>query len=515
MLFEKFNKFGDTTFRTKNQLLAYSNFLQLIIDKNNNEFSAKEFDKHFKAWVKKEKLYSYKEDDERNRFSFVKKVFSYSGILENSKIIKVKKEEIETFKILRKEKYFFRMLNNYSNNNYKNNHSKPFRKAMEFLYKNRFNKNLNVIDFAISFVVFDGNETFEKLYEMGNNEIIIKIVKNKYKKLYDNDLENLEIKNIDEFKKTFDYKKMSDEEGKPSYNAYELMLIFSDFYNYDWNNLPIRLEKALKKIFKNNTKLKIKNIREEIKKYSKSECVELLFIEKVRALIKKDYYDLFSRWLYGLTLTNTSGVKAQFNDLTKMKLDEKEDYYYMPQENVTTYRYPFSREEIKGFIQNISQNNYDDKLNKKLSKIKILNSTWAEYVVNMGFSYLLEIKPHDFTKFSRTQVTKDLLPVFTAPGRGADFQYFGSEKNAVIVETTIHKTTTEILSHETARVKKHFRDFIRGVNSNKSELNFVSYLNDNEEKIWFKRAVLDWIDDVHKPNAKINVSTFEEISNLL
>ena len=106
---------------------------------------------------------------------------------------------------------------------------------------------------------------------------------------------------------------------------------------------------------------------------------------------------------------------------------------------------------------------------------EIPNSAIAEYFVNLCMGYKLKIKANDFKKYCKTVLNKKLYPIYTAPGKQADFQYENYDtKEVYIVETTIHNNQNALTKNELEPTARHFYSFINKIND-------LIFMNDYEQ----------------------------------
>ncbi|MDD7898275.1 hypothetical protein PUW92_02605, partial [Metamycoplasma hyosynoviae] len=281
-----FNKLGDTSLRTKVQVINYFQILNWIIEtkENNDPITKDKWNEEFISLCKNENIYCYK-NNSINRFQFVLKELKNWKILNDNCELIDKKDKSE---LLRRDIYPFQFFFSKIVENYL-----PFKKIVEFLYEKKLKEeNVEIDRLIYCFYVYGNNndndettESIQELYEMGKENILDSIA-------------NKNIKN---------YQTKKDEYGFNFKKPPKYIKLYTSILNY---YAKIKLD-GLKKIFQNIT---FKKSDEHIlttlsKKNNKVEIIEklekmklndyLLFIEKERLkrLLDKEYKDLFLRWL--------------------------------------------------------------------------------------------------------------------------------------------------------------------------------------------------------------------------
>lgn len=105
----------------------------------------------------------------------------------------------------------------------------------------------------------------------------------------------------------------------------------------------------------------------------------------------------------------------------------------------------------------------------------------AEYFVNLYMAYKLNINPKDFNKYSYTKISYDLYPKFTAAGGTSDFVYVDkNEEEIYFVETTIHRSESQVLRNELEPTCRHFDTYLKesqNLVKSKKYLYIVSFIN--------------------------------------
>ena len=441
MLLKNFNKLGDTTFRVGDQILAYSNVIEFLISYkeqlqkiNSNE----ELDRLIKDWAEIEGLYKYKKDaksDNIKRFSFI-----FSLLKEKMKIIDnegfyyyVKPEFL---KKLEKEQwiqtiFFEQLYQNYP----------PFQELMSFIYK-KPNLTLSVDEIILTFMLLDteNQENVEGLYTIINAlgaKEFIKYFSEEYCWHF-LDQENL----IDSYFSNFRKPPLHKEEMFKILKTKELYgnrFIQINDPIFQLNIKNSNLDKTLKR-------LKI-SLFDFINSYSLLKIIQELVITKNDSLLLKDYKDLFKRWLNGFEL-----VKENLID--NSRIIQKENGLSWKPIIKSDVQYPYSFHEVQFILSQIQEHNFNFKLQDEYLS-QVLNSTIAEYFVNLYYAYRLKISPYEFANFSRTKLQPSTLyPSSPAPGKGADM-YFKNEDTLYIIETTIHNNESSIKNHEIFPIESH------------------------------------------------------------
>ncbi|MDC8962387.1 hypothetical protein [Metamycoplasma hyosynoviae] len=468
-----FNKLGDTSLRTKVQVINYFQILNWIIEtkENNDPITKDKWNEEFISLCKNENIYCYK-NNSINRFQFVLKELKNWKILNDNCELIDKKDKSE---LLRRDIYPFQFFFSKIVENYL-----PFKKIVEFLYEKKLKEeNVEIDRLIYCFYVYGNNndndettESIQELYEMGKEDILDSIA-------------NKNIKN---------YQTKKDEYGFNFKKPPKYIKLYTSILNY---YAKIKLD-GLKKIFQNIT---FKKSDEHIlttlsKKNNKVEIIEklekmklndyLLFIEKERLkrLLDKEYKDLFLRWLKDFKLINN------FKDKNiKLNFLEKEYNKFYIRYKQKPEKYPFTFEEVTKFISYISNRKFHFKNSNKMLE-NIEDSTLAEYFVNLFISMKIKIPPSKFNEFCNTQMDEKLFPIFTARGGKADFQYIDKKNEKVIVvETTIIKTESSITKVEFEPIARHFLNYVEENDATKYKhvLIFVSYYK-NE---WMTK-LMDW-----------------------
>ena len=466
MLFKDFNKLGDTTFRVGDQILAYSNVIEFLIDYQDELQkinSDDELDRLIKDWAELEGLYKYQKSaksDNIKRFGMIfgllkdkMKIIDNNGyhyFVKPEILQKIENEQwIQTI-------FFVQLYENY----------KPFQEIMNFVYS-KSNLSLDVDEIILTFLLLDTNnqENVEELYTTINTfgvQDFIRYYSEQYCWRYI-DKNNLIESYFSKFR-------------KPPKCKEEMQKILNKKLLYQNSIIPhddpiFYLEIKNSQIDKTIKRLKL-NLFEFINNLKLSEIIQELIITKNMDLLTREYKDLFKRWLNGFELIkenlidNSKIIKTE-NGLTwRPKIDSK-------------IQYPYSFQQVQFFLKQIQIHNFNFKLNDSYLS-QVLNSTLAEYFVNLYYAYKLGINPADFAYFSRTKLQPSTLyPSSPAPGKGADM-YYKNQDILYIIETTIHSNESSIKNHEIFPIETH------------TNLNEISFF-DEKQKQEIKKEIINLI----------------------
>ncbi|MGL4343419.1 MAG: hypothetical protein ACRCRZ_02560 [Metamycoplasmataceae bacterium] len=467
MLSSKFNKIGDTAFRAKSQIVAYSNLLNFLIEENEEIIKIKdkeELDEKIKKWAREEDIYFYSENDKLNRSSIILNVFRKKMMIieNNNHKIQISQNIKDEFKNCQNvEEFFFKYL-------YKN--YAPFKEIINFAFN--YEKKVNIDFLIISFLVFENEEKenvqyiYETIERLGIDDFMKFLSKKYLESLNKNNHLNL----VDSFFNS--YRKKSENQ----HSAHKLLIKKIENHVFSYSDINILDNKKSSDLIKaaKNEKLELQDF---LNKYNIDEIIERISYIKIKTLLNKEYKDLFKRWLSDLNLID----KNTF-DKTHLKMIQNEIYWTKKEEE--NIKYPYNIEKIKKYLLCINQNNFSFKRNEKYL-IDIGNSVIAEYFTNLFYAFKFDIAPKDFSIYSRTKLLSGTLyPVMTAPGGGADMYYY-SDNVLYIVETTIHKSLNQIINHEANPIARHSSDsniiWIKNLEKYNEVINLICYLDKENE----------------------------------
>ena len=334
MKHKEFNKFGGTEYRPKNQISAYVLVINWILKyQKNNSFSKKDaVEEAFRKYCKDENIYEYEKSDTKfGRFDMVlsnlEKDLHILQLDNNTKKYKLN----DNFDIKDPSNSFcFFMQKAWPELNF------PFKQALKFMQKN---KNLNdAKKISRAFMVYDGNESFEYLY---NIDVIDKIVEDEFKKI---SLTN-DLKKIIKFRKPIKNLTLIKNIYQKRYKGLEIL--DSDLNNFKkndkyWNQI----------VFDDAQHTRVINPKIYIKKLN--EINAITFLKRLRKaqlkqIIDHEYHDLFNRWMYGIGLaTSSSTTEAKY---LSDRIDFKNNNYLVNIPN-NQLCYPFTLEEC---IENLKK----------------------------------------------------------------------------------------------------------------------------------------------------------------
>lgn len=478
MKIKDFNKFGGTELRTEIQTTVYYELLLWILDKSKNGdklefFTEEKWEEDFRKWCSDENIYQYKGKFKRFNMilsTLMKKmeiIKSSVDPTDNSKKAYVfKNEEVKSLFEKCDSKNFFFIFMQYG---FKKE-GRPFFEMIKFL-KNNPEKN-NAKKLALSFMVYDGNERFEDLYNM---DIPKEIAKNDY----DVFLESDDITDVLDFRKPPKF-----------YNFYHKIfllkqkneiIVMKDINDSGYIHNKDKYFKSI--FFEHNERFSYQKFVDRLNEEDFLDLVKKFLESKYSCLLLKEYLDLFNRWVFDLGISKTSSTKCEHYDSDSIE-NLSNGKYYLLNNSDKKIEYPYSIDQVNEFLFNISENDfkfkYDDKYKRELSFIA--NSVLAEYFVNIKYCYLYNIEPINFIKYVNTKVTIDLFPIFTAPGGQPDMCFY-NEYIIHNIETTILKTKRENENNEIFPCLKHLKDSInkhQGEFAKELYLTFITSLESEE-----------------------------------
>ncbi|MFV8418797.1 hypothetical protein [Mycoplasma sp. Sp33II] len=511
MKISNFNKLSGTELRTRNILNTFSTILiwiKEVTEKQNYTFSDVELEKSFKDYCQQEGIYTYKDNTGINRFSMlISKLIAMGFITKKSNECYLNVELIDENNLTNS---FFQTILKYGHHN-------EFNNMVKFIEKKREIKSFPLY---LTMVTFEEDDDFEQLYKKFNDlEKKEKCIEYLAEISTENALNNLHKyttslnykkppKGIEILKKILEYKLMNTS-------------IPSDFFqNIDVNQID-------KYIDKNSKKNKNFNYYDFYNNLSLKEFILLIETKRLYILLTKEYFDIWYRWMKDFGFLNTK-VDMFINSSILEK--EKEEYHIIDQTKQLK-QYPYKLEQVNEWLKQIDRLSLNEFKKEKINIFKdntqILNATRAtiaEYLVNLKFAYLLNIKPENFKKYSNTIVNNNLEPISHAPGGRADFSYFDQNKKCLInVETTLHNTYEELHNNETTSNIRHIITGIKEYKCSQATLYNIILSDINlKEKESYKEALNAyfkncWNDEANIYNADIkidSVHSFEWLYNL-
>lgn len=507
MKYKEFNKIGGTEIRAKVQTITYFKILMWFSEyrnSNQNSFDKEKCNEAFIEWTKNEEIYNYSDKDNINRFLMIIQNLKKWGIVDKENNIINDREENEEI-----ESYLFKNIaNNY----------KPFFKMVDFIWKmkNQGNKNINYKRLYYAFLVWEENENYENLYLKGDEWIINEIIKNEKKEI------NLKNELCSNFRKPPKFKTTYENIFNKYNNNEQQSINMNDFENNFWIDNDDYISKFIEIRKKyNRTNLKSELIIKKLRNMTRDEFLDKFQEIKLKNLLEKEYFDLFSRWMCEFSfIDNKKDLVINYEILN---YDQNNDKYVLEKTN-SILEFPYTYENICKYLNSINEQKFEFK-RTDLNLNEIPNSAIAEYFVNLYMGYKLKIKANDFKKYCKTVLNRKLYPIYTAPGKQADFQYENYDtKEVYIVETTIHNNQNTLTKNELEPTARHFYSFI---NNNielakfKKHFYMVSYFDEKDinSNDWM-RLSFEWIftgiakyfnDDV---NELLKIINFTKLTRL-
>ena len=474
------NKFGDTSFRMKNQIGFYYQILTYIFENENQ--SKEEIYNH----VVQLGIINYTEIKlKKSRPGFLIKQLKFFELIEIKNDNKVSctllgKEFIEQtlkYKKIFEQKnidiiavfFCFIMIKNGPLSNI-------FYNFLKFLFTNNTNEITDEI--LYSFIYIDeqsenfsiqeitskniSNEEFEKILLNGNMQYTLHFRKplsiDKSLPLLINSKEN--------YKEVLNNNKKLLDAMKLIYKNYKninknIRVSDSDLYNYVETRGGINLI--------NDACLKIKN-----------------------GTIKKDYHDINKRWFFGIKLFMKIDSKIILNnnyiDIYKFILENKQNinfekiiqYILKIDDKDSCSQYPYQLSEVIDMLKMIENDGWVH-LKKKYMLENIANPTIYEYLVNLAFSLSYNNDIKEFKKWSNTLLDDENKPISHAPGRNPDGIIIEEGGYCGIIESTTLIGVEEIIKNEKYSTQRHavktYNEIIKEISSNQKDPLIVFVLN--------------------------------------
>lgn len=448
------NKFGDTSFRVKNQIGFYYQILTYIYE-NENQSKEQIYDHVVELGI-----INYTEIKlKKSRPGFLIKQLKFFELIEIKNDNKISctllgKEFIEqTLKYKKKFEqknidiiavfFCFIMMKNGPLSNI-------FYNFLKFLFTNNTNEIIDEI--LYSFIYIDeqsesfsvqeiaskniSNEEFEKILLNGNMQSALHFRKplsiDKSLPLLINSKEN--------YKEVLNNNKKLLNQMKLIYKNYKninknIRVSDSDLYNYIETRGGINLI--------NDACLKIKN-----------------------GTIKKDYHDINKRWFFGIKLFIKVDSKIILNNnyinIYKFILENKENMnfekiiqYIQKIDDKDSYsQYPYQLSEVINMLKKVKNDEWIS-LKKTYELENIANHTIYEYLINLAFSLSYNNDIKEFKKWSNTLLDDENKPISHAPGRIPDGNIIEKGGYYGIIESTILTGVEEILKNEKYSTQRH------------------------------------------------------------
>ena len=457
------NRFGDTSFRIKNQTAFYTQILLKIYNEENIS-ALKLFE-----YIENEGIIKYSKNEKLKRQTLLTKQLKYFGLVD----FNLNQELICT-------DFAKNFLDQISTLNYINGYN-IFSVFWFYIMLN----DINLSNLFKGFIIYLHDHNIELL----SNELIYSFISSPKEIYIDkpnnlhndyNESELLEILKYNNMHKVFKFRKI------PKYNSVLPELV---------NSLDDKSKVV--KILNNDDELvsKIKKIMRDYYNYSKkitqNELMNFLYENKNNIIfdykkfisdqtIKKDYKDINCRWFNEINLFTYHQNKKmiinkeylnlyykivnQFDSISSSENPFSELIKIIKESNelVSELKYPFNSEQINEILKLCINNDW--LLIKKLYPCfeNIANPTIFEYMINLTFSYYLNFSISKFIDSTNTILDAQLLPTSHAPGKKPDYEtnynnlYF-------IVESTLLKSNEEIMKNEFYSTQRHSYKFFEDV----------------------------------------------------
>lgn len=479
MKIENFNKIGDTCFRVGNQINAYLSFAKWFLNFIEDQ-GVEPTDSDFKKWTKNSGIYNYGKD-KINRLNFVKK-----NCIEVYKILF--KNNDGKYKInIDEKKLKYSLLNSLSNTKNNNHSCASFKEMLNFMVKNPTKNNARKI--FLAFAIFEIGDNFSKMYD--DEKILEKAILEKYP-------DNANVNII--YRKNFFSRKPS------KYLKQISNRILSDKNNFHISYIEF---KKLRKTYLNpfNT---LESFNNFVHSNTLIKIARTIILNSKISLLNEEYFDLFNRVMWGLTLSNSNGKNVETYLNANLGIDEN-NMYYLKNEQIEPKKFPYSENEINIMLEKIQNCDFDF-IDSDEHFSSIPRSDIAEYLVNLKFCYLLNLTINEAKKFVNTNLDVLFYPTSHATGGKADMMYTNNEMN-ISIETTIHNTCSSICNHESYPCISHLEDCEKPKKS--TRLYLIQPLGEQEKiKRWFKIVGNGILKDYHNRNFEFKTLDFKQLAKL-
>lgn len=365
MKHRKFNKFGGTECRTKDQISTYVLFINWILkyQEKNSFKNEDDVEKAFRKFCDDENIYKYKKTDSIKRFKMICSNLDKDLHIFHFDNIKKKYNLDDKFDLRNPSRSFlFFMQNAWPESNY------PFKQMLKFMHENPNCNDANKLSHA--FMVYDGKEPFKDLYEMN---VIDQIVDNECK---DIKLTG-KLESFITFNKPIKYISLIKEIYKKKYNG--LKILESDLKDFK------KRDKYLYGIiYDNQRKIRFSNARNFAKNLNEIDTITFLKRLKkaqLKSNIDQEYCDLFNRWMHGIGLANSTSTKETKYLSCRIYLENGNYFINIPNNQPC---FPFTLKQCIENLKKIQDEKYID-IKSTLSLNDTPNSAIAEYFVNLFF----------------------------------------------------------------------------------------------------------------------------------
>ena len=428
MKFNNFNKIGDTTYRVKNQIPAYIDFTKWYINHwNKNQKEPNDVD--FRQWVRDTK-YSYKynsRDKIKDRIKFLK-----PSAKTKFKLFK-KNISCNTFDLnidlSNSNNLLNDIVNNLSNfevlskNDEKGSYETclAFNKMLWFMIENPTLNDAKRIFFA--FATYEESDDFKKIYFQHIDCLVNKmLVKYGPKQIL-----------LDGLK----------QQKKPKELKIVCEMIVNQKTSFFISNEDFDYLKKHKYLCSN---IKTKNdFQNFIKNNSLEEITKKLLYERFNKLLNGDYFDLFTRIMNDLGLSNTTGKKTNKFNNEKVSFNNILKKFYIKLKFSKSLPYTYT--QVSNYLKNIDEKNFEFmKFDKHLNGLKRYLVT--EYFVNLKIFLLLKKPICQINDCINTILNENLYPVCHAPGKKCDMVVEYDTNKLISFETTINNSDRTIIMKE-------------------------------------------------------------------
>lgn len=484
MKFCKFNKIGDTSYRTKLQIKSYICFAEWYT-RFWNENKRYPNDVDFRTWVKKcENPYNYKNqnnDKIKNRLDLVLK-----NAISKYKLIKCDSDRC-SFSLTSNNDYYNEILNKLADSNGSDT-CVAFRAMLEFMIKYpKFNVAKRI---AFAFFTFEKGDDFCSLYSCTITDLVKKV----FGKYTAQEIINRNFL----MKKSTRMKQIRPRILRKSLS----FAISDDEFQY------LLLNKHLPKVLDSKSKFE-----SYIKEKSFDEIVRTFLTIKFKKLLYGEYFDLFNRVMFELNLANKYGKNVRYYNNDALHFDTHNNNFYVEQQ-VKYDKLPYSYEEINTNLQKITNKDFSFIKNDiHLSCIPAYDI--VEYFVNLKIcAIFFKVPINEIKNCVNTILDKDNYPICHAPGRRSDMLLKNIVKETLLsFETTTHANRKTIIRNELDQCFTHLAAYKPPYNKN---ILFVVLPQNNDVPFimdYFKSVAKVWTNQI-KREFSTKILTFGDLVNI-
>ncbi len=479
MKIKLFNKIGDTCFRVGNQINAYLSFSKWFLNfiQENN---AEPTDNDFKRWTKDSGIYDYG-SDQTNRLNFVKRI-----CMDVYKII-FKDNNGNYYMNINEKKLKYSLLNTLSDAQNNDQSCAAFKELLKFMEKNPEKNDAKKI--FLAFAIYETGDDFSKMYD--DERILEKAIIEKYP-------DNVDVNLI--YRKNFYSRKPS------SYLKEISNRILLNKNNFNISYVEFR---ELKKTYLNSFDSQ-ESFNTFVHSNSLIEIARTIILNSKKSLLTGDYFDLFNRVMWGLTLSKSNGKNTETYLNENIGID-KNNKFYLKNEQIEPKRFPYSENEINIMLEKIQNGDYSF-INTDEHFSSLPRADIAEYLVNLKFCYLLKLTINEAKKFVNTNLDVLFYPTSHATGGKADMLYTNDKIN-ISIETTIHNTCSSVCNHESYPCISHLEECEKPKKS--TCLFLIQPLGEHEKiKRWFEIVGKGVLQDYHNRAFEFKTLNFKQLAAL-